>query len=446
MVFKASFRGVSLPPQKVSNPAIENAPLPQRVILPLGQSGDRVCEPVVDVGEQVKTGQLLGRSADFLVAPVHSSVSGRVADIQPWSNQEGSEILSVIVESDGNDVWHEEFQSDDRFLEKEAPQLLGDLKAAGLVEIGPPPIPLHAKFGKPEPSREFLFLVGIPQAKPIDTVIINGIDAEPGMAAKGAVLKKYGEEIAAGIKILQKLIGSAQVVLAVSSNGAPDPALASELSGLGVRIFQGKDKYPLGLNPILVKSVTGREIPLPNGNEQDVGVTVVDAVNLVHLVEAVRESKPQVEKVVSVSGAGMAAVKNYRVRLGTPVKDMMEQLGGLKGEPVKVIAGGAMTGMALFSTDIPVTKETDALIFQTAEEASSFSSDACINCGLCVRHCPARLLPSELSKYCEFSLFEEARDKYLMHCIECGICAYVCPEKRPMLHLLRFGKRELSLT
>jgi electron transport complex protein RnfC len=104
-----------------------------------------------------------------------------------------------------------------------------------------------------------------------------------------------------------------------------------------------------------------------------------------------------------------------------------------------------MTGAALMNTNIPITKETDALIFQTATEAKRFSPDACINCGLCVRHCPSRLLPNELSKYCEFSMFEEARDKYLLHCIECGICAYVCPEKRPMLHLMRYGKRELSL-
>ena len=146
-----------------------------------------------------------------------------------------------------------------------------------------------------------------------------------------------------------------------------------------------------------------------------------------------------------MSGAGMTAVKNYRVRLGTVVQDLMEQLAERRDEPVKVIAGGAMTGAALMSTNIPITKETDALIFQTATEAKGFSPDACINCGLCVRHCPSRLLPNELSKYCEFSMFEEARDKYLLHCIECGICAYVCPEKRPMLHLMRYGKRELSL-
>ena len=445
MGLKTSFSGVSLPPQKISNPAIEDAPLPKRVVLPLGQNGNRVCKPVVEVGEQVKTGQLIGQSDDFLVAPVHSSISGTITAIRPWVDLSGNEMLSVIVESDGNDSWLEEIRADEGFSDKEAAQLLTDLKAAGVVEIGPPSMPLHAKFATPEPSKESRFLVGIPQAKPVDTVIINGIDAEPGMAAKGAVLTKYSSEIADGVRILQKLIGSAQMVLAVSSNGSVSSPLSGELAGLGVQVFRGKDKYPLGLNPILIKCVTGREIPLPDGNEQDIGVAVVDAVTLVHLVEAVRDLKPQVEKVVSISGAGITAVKNFRVRLGTLVQDLIEQQTGLKGEPVKVIAGGAMTGVALLSTDIPVSKETDALIFQTATEAKSFSPDACISCGLCVRHCPSLLLPNELSKYCEFSMFEEARDKFLLHCIECGICAYVCPEKRPMLHLMRYGKRELSL-
>jgi electron transport complex protein RnfC len=376
---------------------------------------------------------------------VHSSISGTITAIRPWVDLSGNEMLSVIVESDGNDSWLEEIRADEGFSDKEAAQLLTDLKAAGVVEIGPPSMPLHAKFATPEPSKESRFLVGIPQAKPVDTVIINGIDAEPGMAAKGAVLTKYSSEIAEGVRILQKLIGSAQMVLAVSSNGSVSSPLSGELAGLGVQVFRGKDKYPLGLNPILIKCVTGREIPLPDGNELDIGVAVVDAVTLVHLVEAVRDLKPQVEKVVSISGAGITAVQNFRVRLGTLVQDLIEQQTGLKGEPVKVIAGGAMTGVALLSTDIPVSKETDALIFQTATEAKSFSPDACISCGLCVRHCPSRLLPNELSKYCEFSMFEEARDKFLLHCIECGICAYVCPEKRPMLHLMRYGKRELSL-
>jgi len=442
MGLKTSFSGVSLPPQKVSNPAIEDTPLPKRVVLPLGQESNRTCKPVVEVGEQVKTGQLVGRSDDFLVPPVHASISGRVTDIRPWFDPRGNEVLSVIVESDGQDSWLEEIPSDERFLDKETSQILSGLKAAGVVEIGPPSMPLHAKFAKPEPSKQFLFLVGIPQTRPVDTLIINGIDAEPGMAAKGAVLNTYSSEITAGIKILQKLVGSAKVVLAV---GPQNSSVNGELAGLGIQVFRGRDKYPIGLNPILIKCVTGREIPLPQGSEQDVGVAVVDAVSLVHLVEAVRDLKPQVDKVVSLSGAGITAVKNYRVRLGTVVQDLMEQLAGLKGEPVKVIAGGAMTGAALMNTNIPITKETDALIFQTATEAKRFSPDACINCGLCVRHCPSRLLPNELSKYCEFSMFEEARDRYLLHCIECGICAYVCPEKRPMLHLMRYGKRELSL-
>jgi len=442
---KASFRGVSLTPKKKSATSIDASPVPQRVVIPLGYDADSVCEPTVAVGDQVRTGQLLGQSIGFHSAPVHSSVSGRIAEIRPWYDQRGDKLLSVIIDSDGKDSWQEEIQSDEGYLDKDNAEILADLKACGVVDSGPPSMPLHAKLGRPEPSKDYLFLVGTPPVKPIDTVIVNCIDTEPGMALRSAVLNSFGSEVTAGIKILRKFFGEAELILAVSY-GNLNSSTASDLTELGVRIFQGKDKYPLGLNPILIKCITGREIPLPDGNEADIGVTVVDVVSLMHMVEAVRDKKPQLETIVSVSGAGIDPVRNLRIRVGTPIKDVMGQVGIRADEPVKVIAGGAMTGYALFSVDIPVTKTTDALIFHTAKEAIRFSSDACINCGMCVRHCPARLLPNELSKYCEFNLFEDAKDKNLFHCIECGICAYVCPEKRPMLHLMRFGKRELSLT
>jgi electron transport complex protein RnfC len=446
MALKACFCGVSLPPDSFSNSAIEQAPLPQKVILPLGHDADNLCTPVVTVGELVKTGQLLGQSTGLLTPPVHSSVSGRVADIRPWTDQQGNEVLSIIVESDGEDSWQEELSSDDRFLEKESEQLLENLRDSGIVESGPPAAPLHAKFGTVEPTKEFLFLVGTPRAKPVDTVIINGIDAEPGMAAKRATLRQQESDVTAGIKIIQKLLNTAKVVLAVGARDPLSSSFSSSLTEIGVQLVQGKDKYPLGLNPILVKWLTGKEIPLPHGSDLDLGVVVVDVLSLVHLVEAVRDLKPQVEKVVSVSGAGVAPIRNLRVRLGTPISDVLEQITASTTEPTKVIVGGAMTGYALFTSDLPVTKETNALIFQTADEAISFSPDACINCGTCVHHCPARLLPNQLAKYCEFGMFEEAEAGFLLHCIECGICAYVCPEKRPMLHLMRFGKRELSLS
>ena len=267
MVPRASFCGVSLPPQKVNHPTIEETPLPEKVVLPLGSDAESVCEPVVAVGDQVHTGQLLGQSRDFYTAPVHSSVSGRVVDIRPWVDQRGEKVPAVIVESDGKDSWLDETRSDEQFLEKENPLILADLRASCVVTSGPPVMPLHAKLGMVEPSKEFLFLVGIPPVKSVDTLIINGIDAEPGMAVRSGVLQAHYSEITAGIKLLQKLLTEAKVVLAVGSNGSFNPSTAGGLTELGVQVFQAKDKYPVGLNPILVKCVTGREIPLPDGNE-----------------------------------------------------------------------------------------------------------------------------------------------------------------------------------
>jgi len=102
---KASFRGVSVTPRKKSISSIEQSPIPQRVVIPLGYDADSVCEPVVAVNDQVHTGQLLGQSTGFHSAAVHSSVSGRIIEIRPWYDQRGDKVLSVIIDSDGKDSW-----------------------------------------------------------------------------------------------------------------------------------------------------------------------------------------------------------------------------------------------------------------------------------------------------------------------------------------------------
>ncbi|MBW1981377.1 MAG: RnfABCDGE type electron transport complex subunit C [Deltaproteobacteria bacterium] len=441
---KTSFRGVFLPATNLASPGIEEAPPPQKVILPMGSDASSLCEPVVAVGDQVAVGQLVGRSTAFTVAPVHASISGKVTAIRPWPNEKGDEILSVIIESDGKDGWQEKRPYPELSQETDRSAILDAIKEMGVMDSGPPAVALHTKFAAPSPTKEYTFLVGIPPAKEVDTLIVNAIDAEPGMALRRAVLNLRSNELLAGLQLLKKVVGDARIILAITGNGPLEPTLATRLTELGVELFHGKDKYPLGLPPILIKQLTGREIPLPDGEERDVGAAVVNAVTLVNLAEAAK-GKPPIKKMVSISGGGLSHITNVSVRVGTPIKELLDYLPGITAEPAKVIAGGAMTGFALSSLDIPLTKEIDTLILQTAGEVSRFSTDSCINCGVCHRYCPVRLLPNELARYCEYGMFDDAAEKYLFHCIECAICAYVCPAKRPLLQLLRLGKRELAL-
>ena len=158
---------------------------------------------------------------------------------------------------------------------------------------------------------------------------------------------------------------------------------------------------------------------------------------------AIRDQRPQVRKLITVSGHGVSRPRNLVVRIGTPVREVMSFMGIPEGSVEKVIIGGPLMGYAQYSLDVPVTKEAYALVCQGPGDILTFEPDPCFNCGACVRICPVNLMPNELSKYCEFGRFEDAERHWLFHCIECGLCAYVCPAKRPMVHFMRYGKSEI---
>jgi electron transport complex protein RnfC len=166
-------------------------------------------------------------------------------------------------------------------------------------------------------------------------------------------------------------------------------------------------------------------------------------ITAVRVIEAVREGMISTETTVQVSALFKDVNVYVRVAEGILLEELIEQL-LLSGKDVsKAIIGGSFLGYAQQDLNIPITQEADAIILQNADELSLFSNQSCINCGYCVRSCPMRLMPNELSKNCEYSLFDKAEELDIFYCIECGICSYVCPARRPMVHLIRFGKREI---
>ena len=441
---KTSFKGMNIPEWQGKDYKIETFPLPKKVILPMEQHHGGMCEPAVSKGETVKTGQIIGKSDRFSVAPVHASISGMVTDILPWPEPRGRKVLSVVIESDEKDEWIETAQPDPDFLSQKPSQLLTALRHSGIIEIGTPALPLHVKLAPPERPKMYLFLVGIPVLKKVHTLIVSAIDPEPGVYVRRAVLNNYPEEILLGIQAVRKISGVTKVVLAVSENDPVSPEVRKSFGEAGVELFVASGKYPSALEPILVKQYMGKEIPLPDGNCRDAGVLVQDVVTVYNLLAALRDKMPHNERLVTVSGSGVSMPRHFIIRIGTPVSEVISHLGASASDCGKVIMGGPLMGYAQYTLDVPVTKETYAIMLQGEQEIHEFSPDPCFNCGACVGVCPTNLLPNELSKYCEFGRFAAAEENYLFHCIECGLCAYVCPAKRPMVHLMRYGKSEIT--
>ncbi|MBI4776841.1 MAG: RnfABCDGE type electron transport complex subunit C [Deltaproteobacteria bacterium] len=441
---RTSFKGMHIPEWQGVDYKIETFPLPKKVILPMEQHHGGMCEPAVSKGEKVKTGQIIGKSDRFSVAPVHASISGTVTDILPWPEPRGRNVLSLVIESDDKDEWIETAHPDPDFLSRKPSQLLSDLRNSGIIEIGTPALPLHVKLAPPERPKMYLFLVGIPVLKKVHTLIVSAIDPEPGVYVRRAVLRNFPEEILQGIQAVRRISGVTRVVLAISENDPISTEVLKRFDEAGVELFVASGKYPSALEPILIKQFMGEEIPLPDGNCRDVGVLVQDVVTVYNLLAALRDKKPHIERLVTVWGNGISKPRLFIVRIGTPVGEIISYLGGSIPGTGKVIMGGPLMGYAQYSLNVPVTKETYGIMLQAERDVHKFSPDPCFNCGACVGVCPTNLLPNELSKYCEFGRFADAERNYVFHCIECGLCAYVCPAKRPMVHLMRYGKSEIN--
>jgi len=270
------------------------------------------------------------------------------------------------------------------------------------------------------------------------------MDRQPGVWLRSAALAAGEQGLVESIGILKRISSAGKAVLAVSKNQQLPDRLESVLSRTGVEVVRCPDKYPAALEPMLVQYVTGREIPQPLGDARAVGAVVVDVITALRLLETVRGGRAAVETAIQVSAPSQGLEVRVNVREGTLLEELLSHVSPLPESPAKAIVGGPFLGYAQHQLQVPITQKTDSVILQNGNELSHYANQPCINCGDCVRSCPMRLLPNELSKYCEYGDFHGAQKIDLFHCIECGICSYVCPARRPMVHLLRYGKQELS--
>lgn len=427
----ATFKGGIHPPDKKELSAgapITSAKPPERVVVPLSQHIGAPCKPTVEIGKEVKIGEVVGIAEAFVSAPVHASVSGKVVGIGEFPVAIGRMVTSVVIESDKQETWTE-LKEDADYLGLSPEQMKEKIKAAGIVGMGGAAFPTAVKLSPPK-------------EKPIDTVILNGAECEPYLTADYRLMLERPAEIIEGLKILMKVLGVGKGFVGVENN-KPDAvqkmkeAAASEAN---IEVSALEVKYPQGAEKMLIKALTGREVPPRGGLPMEVGVVVQNIGTALAVYEAVRFGKPLIERVVTVTGEGINEPKNLMVRIGTLISELIEQCGGLKEEEGKVVSGGPMMGFALPSLDVPVTKGTSGILVLPEEIAHIEEYKPCIRCGRCVDVCPMNMMPSMLSILSEEGCYEEAKEYNLFDCFECGSCAYVCPSKRPIVQFVRLAK------
>jgi electron transport complex protein RnfC len=417
-------------------------PLPPRVVLPLEYPQGSV-DAVVEVGGRVREGQCIARDANGILPDVRASIPGRVAAVERRLDPFGREPLSAVIESEGAGGEPERLFEEGR-PPRSPQEQLRLISASGIRETDVYPWPLSVRIAQPALTPPVLFPFVPDLRRPLDYLILNGADRQPGVFLRSCALHTLEDDILAGVPLLKALSGASRTVLAVSSGEALSDTLERGLRMAGVELVRLPNRYPASLEPVLVQHVTGREIPQPGGDARVVGVAVVDVLAAAQVADVLLRGRPHLETLVQVSAPSQWIHTFVRVREGTLLEDALEHLSPAPRDPARVVCRGPFLGHAMHDLRVPLTQQTEAVLFQTEADLTLFEDEPCINCGLCVQSCPMRLFPNELSRACEYGRFDEAEGKDLSRCIECGICSYVCPVRRPMVHLMRFGKSELS--
>lgn len=408
--------------------AIEQLAAPAQVVIPMSMHFGAPCTPLVKKGDHVKLGQKIGEFKG-LGAPIHASVSGTVAAVEPRPFSMGGTIMSVVIDNDFQDELSEEVQApaDPDLLSVE--EMVEIVKNAGIVGMGGATFPTHVKISG-----------GIGQ---VDTVIINGAECEPYITGDHRAMLERPEEIIGGCGYLAKMFGVDKVIIGVEDNKkngieAMNKVIAAKNAPVVVQPL--RCRYPQGGEKQLCQAITGKQVP-PGGLPSAIGCAVFNINTTCAIYRAITTGMPVVRKVVTVSGSGVVEPKNLECPIGTPVSLLFDACGGLKDETFKIIAGGPMMGMAQYSTDISVAKGTGALLAFAADENKVSDNPTCIRCGRCTEACPMHLQPLFMYLYERKGLVEELEAAHVMDCIECGACAYICPGRLHLTQSFKAGKQ-----
>jgi electron transport complex protein RnfC len=390
-------------------------------------------EAIVEKGEEVKTGQIIGKSEKFVSAPVHSSITGTVKAVDQFLHPLGRKATMIHIEKTAEkEVW-EKLTPPENWEKASVDDLRNIIWQAGIVGLGGAAFPTHVKL---TPPRE----------KKIDTFILNGVECEPYLTADHRAMLEFGEKILNGMAIIMKILGTSQGYIGIENNKPDAIDIMNKLVGKShpsFKVVPLKVKYPQGAEKMLIEAVLKRKVPA-GGLPMDVGAVVNNVGTALAVADAIIEGKPLIERIVTVTGEGVNEPKNLMVRIGTTFKVLLDSCGGIKDNANQIYMGGPMMGVAQYKLDVPVVKATSGVICRDSALDSKSNVYPCIQCGNCVSVCPMNLLPTRLSSYSETAKLAESEEFGILNCIECGSCSFVCPSNIPLVQWIRVGKLQVS--
>jgi len=408
------------------------ASVPDLFVLPLNQHAGTPARPLVAAGDRVARGQPIAEPVGDVSAWLHAPASGIVRAIENRPSplaRDGS--LCIVIENDGADRAFDAHPQ----LPADAPphEMREHIARGGIVGLGGAVFPTSAKLLRAPEQNAHL--------------IVNGAECEPWISCDDMLLRERADDVIAGAEMLCRALQAEGCTIAVEDDmveAAEALRLAARKSASPPRIVEVPSIYPAGGERQLITTLTGREVP-SGGLPQDIGIVCQNVGTVAAIARWLRDGEPLIRRIVTVTGGAIAHAANLDVHLGTPFATLIEDCGGFREPPARLIMGGTMMGIAMSEDSLPVVKGTNCIVAASAADLQPPGPEMpCIRCGNCSEVCPAYLLPQQLHRFALAGELDNL-DRYgLFDCIECGCCDYVCPSQIPLVERFRRAKPELS--
>jgi H+/Na+-translocating ferredoxin:NAD+ oxidoreductase subunit C len=410
---------------------IRRMPYPAEIVIPLRQHTGKPARPIVRQGDRVERGDKIAEADGMMSVPMHASAAGTVRAVGLWPHPDGTRSPAVVITVDRYSAQAQRPRMIPEWYKLSPAELLEGIHQAGVVGLGGAAFPTHVKLAPPKDVV-------------LDTLLINGAECEPYLTTDHRSMVEYPERVHLGIRIMLRILGLTRAIIGVEEN-KPDAIAALRTArppDLDVTVQGMHVKYPQGAEKMLIKSLLDREVPsgkLP----MHVGVVVQNVASVATIAEVFETGLPLIERIVTVTGPGVARPANLIVPVGTKLRDLLAACGGLTPRAAEIVVGGPMMGNAQPNLDAPVLKGTTGIVVLTQAEVKPPASYPCIHCGHCLDACPVFLNPQLLGGLARMERYEEMAANHLADCMLCGSCSYTCPSNIPLSQLFALAKAAL---
>ena len=405
---------------------------PKYIFLPTTNARCSSFELYIKEGDHVNTFQLIGlRHGPFFDQPIHSTASGTFVGLEKHYHRNGKLIDFIKIENDFKNSFDknakERTKEEIEAIINDKEKMTEIIKNCALVGLGGSSFPTYIKFQT---------------NKPIDLLLVNGIECEPYITADHRIMLEYPYRIINGIRYAMKAFKCKKALICIKSKykdiQTTYEEVLKEFPDSGIELCLVKNYYPQGWEVSMIKEATGIKLN-PGELPSNRGIINFNVSTMVGIYKAVKYNIPVIKRNITVTGDGIMHPHNFRVLVGTSFKDLLPLCGGYKNpEKDKVfILGGPMMGASVPSDDVIITKTVTSIIVLDKTE---YKEEPCVRCGSCVLSCPVGLEPVQIMNAVKSLDKERIKALNPLKCIECGLCAYSCTSKIQVTDYVRRAK------